>query len=200
MSARIYVEGGGAGELLDTLFRQGWNEFFRRAGLVGRMPRVVRGQGRLRTFDLFVTRVRNPRAGELPLLLVDSEEAVAPAHTAWQHLKARPGDNWDRPNGVADHQAFLMVQVMETWFLADRALLRDYFGPSLREAHLRAWPALEQVSKPDVMNALEQATAGCDKRYSKGKVSFELLAKVNPAHVEAACPHARSLLDRLRTL
>jgi len=52
----------------------------------------------------------------------------------------------------------------------------------------------------DVMNALEQATAGCDKRYSKGKVSFELLAKVNPAHVEAACPHARSLLDRLRTL
>ena len=97
-------------------------------------------------------------------------------------------------------QAFLMVQVMETWLLADRALLRDYFGPSLREAHLRAWPALEQVSKPDVMNALEGATAGCDKQYSKGKVSFELLARVDPVLVEAACPHARSLLSRLRTL
>lgn len=198
MSARIYVEGGGAGELLDTLFRQGWSDFFRAAGLAGRMPRVVRGQGRLHTFDLFVTRVRNPRPGELPLLLLDSEEAVAPARTAWQHLKLR--DNWDRPNGATDGQAFLMVQVMETWFLADRALLRSYFGPSLREGHLREWPALEHVSKPDVMNALEQATSGCDKGYSKGKVSFELLAKVSPALVEAACPHARSLLDRLRTL
>lgn len=198
MSARIYVEGGGAGELLDTLFRQGWSEFFRAAGLAGRMPRVVRGKGSIQTFDLFVTRLRNPRPGELPMLLVDSEDAVAPARTTWQHLKSR--DNWDRPNGVADHQAFLMVQVMETWFLADRGLLRDYFGHSLREAHLRAWPALEHVSKPDVMNALEQATAGCDKRYSKGKVAFELLARVNPALVEAACPHAQSLLDRLRTL
>jgi hypothetical protein len=198
VSARIYVEGGGAGELLDTLFRQGWSDFFRAAGLAGRMPRVVRGQGRLRTFDLFVTSVRHARPGELPMLLVDSEEAVAPTHTAWQHLMSR--DKWDRPNGATDGQAFLMVQVMETWFLADTALLRNYFGPSLREAHLRAWPALEHVSKADVMNALEGATAGCDKQYSKGKVSFELLAKLTPALVEAAYPHARSLLDRLRTL
>ena len=132
------------------------------------------------------------------MLLVDSEDAVAPAHSAWQHLKSR--DNWDRPNGATDGQAFLMVQVMETWFLADTALLRSYFGPSFREAHLRAWPALEQVSKADVVNALEGATAGCDKRYSKGKVSYELLARVNPALVEAACPHVQSLLDRLRTL
>lgn len=160
MSAKIYVEGGGAGELLDTLFRQGWSDFFRASGLTGRMPRVVRGQGRLRTFDLFVNSVSSASAGELPMLLVDSEKAVAPAHTVWQHLKLKSRDNWDKPNGAADDQAFLMVQVMESWFLADRALLRSYFGPALRVAHLKAWPALEQVSKPDVMNALEQATAG----------------------------------------
>ena len=29
-------------------------------------------------------------------------------------------------------------------------------------------------------------------------VSFELLARVDPAFVEAACPHARALMDRLR--
>jgi hypothetical protein len=27
VSARIYIEGGGEGQLLDTLFRQGWNAF-----------------------------------------------------------------------------------------------------------------------------------------------------------------------------
>jgi hypothetical protein len=134
------------------------------------------------------------------MLLVDSEEAVAPGHTVWQHLKARPSDGWDKPNGASDDQAFLMVQVMETWFLADHAMLRSYFGPSLRDKHLRAWPALENVPKPDVFNALEKATAGCDKKYSKGKVSYELLGQVNPTLVEAACPHAKSLLARLRML
>lgn len=36
------------------------------------------------------------------------------------------------------------------------------------------------------------------KRYSKGRVSFELLARIDPGLVEQACPHARALLDRLR--
>ena len=196
MSAKIYAEGGGEGQLLDTLFRQAWSAFFRAAGLSGRMPRVVRGKGRRQTVDLFATAVRNPRPDELPLLLVDSEEAVATGHTVWQHLKVR--NNWDRPDDSADDQAFLMVQVMETWFLADRQLLRDYFGPALREAPLRQWPVLEDVPKATVVAALDQATAACPKCYSKGKVSYELLARLNPAIVEAACPHARALLDRLR--
>ena len=198
MTAKIYAEGGGEGQLLDTLFRQAWTEFFKSAGLAGRMPRIVRGKGRLRTFDLFATAVRNPRPGELPLLLVDSEGPVAPTHSVWQHLKAR--DDWERPGGSSDDQAFLMVQIMETWFLADRASLRRYFGASLREEHLRAWPTPEAVPKADVLSALEKATAGCSRHYAKGKVSFELLGQLNPALVEAACPHANRLLDRLRRL
>jgi hypothetical protein len=89
---------------------------------------------------------------------------------------------------------------METWFLADRALLRRYFGRDLREHHLRAWPKLEAVPKETVLRALDQATAGCRKPYAKGKVSYELLANLNPQSVEAACPHAKVLLDRLRGL
>jgi hypothetical protein len=50
------------------------------------------------------------------------------------------------------------------------------------------------------MAALDRATAGCKKRYSKGKVSFELLGQVNPTLVETACPHAKALLDRLRAM
>lgn len=87
---------------------------------------------------------------------------------------------------------------METWFLADRDLLRGYFGKSLRETHLRQWPVLEAVPKPTVFDALAGATAGCQRHYAKGKVSYELLGRLNPTQVEAACPHAKALLDRLR--
>jgi Domain of unknown function (DUF4276) len=196
VSMKLYIEGGGDGQLLDTLFRQGWSQFFRAADLVGRMPRIVRGQGRDQTFDMFRTAVTQAPPGVLPLLLVDSEDRVAAHHTVWQHLKAR--DNWDRPPGAADDQAFLMVQVMETWFLADRDRLRRYFGTSLRENHFSQWPDLEQVSKATVLEALKKATAGCTKQYSKGKISFELLGGLSPGSVRAACTHARTLLDRLQ--
>jgi hypothetical protein len=196
VSVKIYIEGGGEGQLLDTLFRQGWKQFFEAAGFTGRMPSVVRGQGRMQTFDLFATAVANPRGGALPLLLVDSEDPVEEGFSVWQHLEAR--DSWSRPAGAAEDQAFLMVQVMETWFLADRDLLKRYFGSSLRESHLRQWPNLEAVHKLTVFEALEKATAGCPKRYSKGRVSYELLGLLNPQKVEAASPHAKELLDRLR--
>lgn len=198
MSVKLYIEGGGDGPLLDTLFRQGWRQFFEAADLAGRMPGVVRGQGRTQTLDLFAAAVANPRGGTVPLLLVDSENPVTAGHSVWQHLKAR--DRWERPSAAADDQAFLMVQVMETWFLADRDLLRSYFGASLRENHLRQWRDLEAVPKLTVLDALEKSTAGCQRHYAKGKVSYELLGKLNPAQVEAACPHAKALLGRLRAL
>lgn len=95
-----------------------------------------------------------------------------------------------RTPDAGDDQAFMMVQAMETWFLADRDLLKRYFGAKFRENALKQWPKLEGVPKRTVLSALESATANCAKRYAKGKVSFELLALVDPTLVEAACPHA----------
>ena len=110
MSAVVYIEGGGDGNRnLERLFRRSWTTFFRAAGLEGRMPRVVRGGGRNRTFDLFATAIQNPHPGRVPLLLVDSEAAVAVGHSAWQHVHER--DIWNRPRGARDDQVFLMVQV-----------------------------------------------------------------------------------------
>lgn len=107
MSVKLYIEGGGDGPLYDTLFRQGWRQFFAAAGLAGRMPGVVRGQGRAQTLDLFATAVAHPRGG-LPLLLVDSEDPVEEGRSVWQHLETR--DGWTRPPGAADDQAFLMLK------------------------------------------------------------------------------------------
>ena len=93
-----------------------------------------------------------------------------------------------------------MVQLMETWFLADRAALKKHFGEQFKETALKQWPRLEDVPKATVLDSLKKATTNCSNHYTKGKVSFELLKKINPTLVEASCPHAKALLDRLRTL
>jgi Domain of unknown function (DUF4276) len=198
VSVRIYAEGGGEGELADTQFRNAWADFFKAAGLAGRMPRVIRGKGRQRAYDLFRTAVENRTNETVPLLLIDSEDAVRPDETAWDHLKRR--DGWDPPPGAGADDAFLMVQVMETWFLADRSALQNYFGSKLNERLLAVWPNLESVPKATVLDALEKATANCKTKYTKGRVSFEILAAIDPAEVEKRCPHAAGLLNRLRTL
>ena len=198
VEVKIYIEGGGEGQLLDTLFRRGWSEFFKSAGLTGRMPRVVPGRGRQRTFDLFRTAVENGDSGTLPLLLVDSEEPVLASHTTWEHLKKH--DNWDRPSNSTEDQAFLMVQVMETWFIADRGTLGSYFGSRFREDRLARWPDLESIPKGQILDVLHSATADCKTVYAKGRVSLELLASTNASEVERWCPHARQLLERLRSL
>lgn len=198
MRAVVFIEGGGdKDQKLERLFRRSWTTFFKAAGLEGHMPKVVRGGPRHRTLDLFAREVGNPSQRRVPLLLVDSETAVAVGHSVWQHLHER--DEWNRPPDARDDQMFLMVQAMDTWLLADRAALRRYFGACFRENALPQWPALEVVPKPDVLAALARATAACKRPYDKGKISFELLAMIDPALVEGACPHAAALLDRLRT-
>ena len=198
MSPIIYIEGGGdRNENLERLFRRAWTKFFAAAGIEGRLPRVVRGGSRSRTFDLFRKAAGNPSPNRVPLLLVDSEEAVQEGHSPWQHLSAR--DNWSPPGGAGDDQAFLMVQVMETWFLADRETLRRHFGTGFRENALPQWPRLEGVPKARVLAALRGATSHCSPPFNKGTVSFQLLTKISPELVEIACPHAGRLFQRLRT-
>lgn len=201
MSVKLYVEGAARQSDFDrSVCREAFSAFFAAAGLE-RRPRTVPCGGRKQAYDSFVTAIRNRKPGELPLLLVDSEAPVASGMTVWEHLKARPGDTWDKPDGAEDDQAFLMVQVMESWFIADRAALKEFFKPKFKEGKIPAWPDLEAVPKLSVYEALESATAECgQKKYSKGNLSFQLLSKISPAKVEAASSHAKAFFDRLRNL
>lgn len=61
------------------------------------------------------------------------------------------------------------------------------------------WPDIEAIPKEMVFEKLALATSGCGKRaYAKGKRSFEILKAIDPAIIEAKCPGAKRLLDRLR--
>ena len=194
MRAKLYVEGGGTGRALRQALREGFRAFFKKAGL-DRLPRVVACGSRLNAYDDFRAAIDLPSA-DFAALLVDSEGPVSAA-TPWAHLKER--DGWERPASAAEENAHLMVQVMESWFLADRDCLARYFGKGFRTSALpAAQGSIEAVAKDDIARALNESTRHSRKgRYAKGRDSFELLKQIDAAKVVETSLHARQLVDTL---
>ena len=193
MVARVYVEGGGESNHLRTLCRKGFSEFFRKAGLAGRMPRVIASGSRREVYDDFVTAHRKAEGSVFPVLLVDSETAVS-AQSPWDHLMQL--DHWDKPQGATDDHAHLMVQCMEAWFVADRHCLERYFGQGFTLNALAARNDVENIPKNDLMNGLRDATRHSLTKgeYEKGRDSFAILERIDPNLVRQASPYANRLI------
>lgn len=193
---RVYVEGGGErkdGEPLKNLCREGFRKFFEKAGLTGQMPEVVPCGSRDQTYKNFQRALANPDVW--PILLADSEAPVS-QNSVWNHLRER--DQWQRPSSVTEEQVHLMVQCMESWFLADKECLKAHFGQDLRQNTLPQNPKVEEIPKQDVFDGLKNATRQCEKKYHKGKESFKILGKLDPGKVSAAAPHVTRLLEILK--
>jgi hypothetical protein len=207
----IFFEGGGTGRI-DREVRQAFKRFLERAGFRGAMPAVVPCGSRTAALKSFETELTRPGSDVWPILLVDSEAPVRPEHREkpWDHLAAvvvaggsDRSNQLTRPAGATDDHAYLMVQCMESWFLADPEWLARYFGQQFHAASLPAGNDLERVDVPRVMDGLKNATRHCqkDKRYSektKGRHSFEILAGLDPSKVGRASAHARRLFETLR--
>lgn len=196
MTIKIYVEGGGDGNALRTQCRQGFSEFFRKAGLAGRMPAISACGSRNDAYDSFLTAVRNAsRSRELPLLLVDSEGPVA--KDVWNHLSDL--DKWTKPPDADDNQAYLMIQCMESWFLADSECLGHFFGQNFNATRLPNNRDIESINKSAVLNALKDATrqAGPRGEYRKGRHSFHILGRLDPEKVRKALPSVDRLIKFL---
>ena len=198
MTVKIYVEGGGDGRELRARCRRGFSSFFGKAGLVGRMPKVVACGGRQRAYDKFRAALvaRNERG--FTVLLVDSEDPIAEGSGPWLHLMNR--DTWAAPESATDDNAHLMTQCMEAWFLADRDGLEAFFGRGFNRNALPGNRNIEEVAKADVLDGLRNATRQCQPKgeYGKGRHSFEILSEIDPSKVRAASPHAQRLVDTLR--
>lgn len=186
------MEGGGDRAELHSECRRAFQALIEKAGFKGRMPKFTAMGPRGKAFSAFCRAHTAAGQGEFPVLLVDSEEPVAEA-SRWAHLRAR--DKWEKPDGVEEDQAQLMVQCMETWIVADRGTLREFFGQGFRVNALPAMNELENRSKEDVQNGLERATENCKGPYKKGKRSFRVLAELDPdvlkkkhlSHFERLC-------------
>jgi hypothetical protein len=182
----LFVEGGGDhNPTLASECRRAFRTLLDRAGLQGRMPRVVACGGRRNAYERFCTALHDQADGDVAILLVDSEAPVT-ATSPWEHVKHRQGDGWDRPAGASDEQLHFMVQCMESWFFADPATLKAYFGEGFSESALPARArALEDLPKDSVLTALEHASQHSRPkgRYRKGRDSFAILERSDPARV-----------------
>ena len=190
VSPKIYVEGGGDSKRLRQACRRGFIKFFEKAGLAGRLPKVEVCGSRENTYQDF--RDALSKGNRDAMLLVDSEGPVT-APSPWLHLKAR--DNWDRPANATDDQCHLMVQVMESWFLADREALQTHYGQGFRAPSLPQNPNIEDISKDDVLAGLNRATRDTGKgAYNKSSDSFAILEKLYPAKVRQRSRYADQLI------
>ena len=127
------------------------------------------------------------------LLLVDSEEPVEKG--AREHLVTQ--DTWNDLASLPAEDIHLMVQVMETWLVADRDALRRYYGPGLRARELPV-EYLEGVPKADILESLARATAHARKgSYQKIGHGADLLARIDAEKVRARCPHCERLFAAL---
>ena len=130
------------------------------------------------------------------MLLVDSEGPLV-GNTPWSHLQQR--DKWRRPDAAGSDSAHLMVQVMESWFLADREGLAHYFGQGFVQNALPQGTDIEDIRKEDVLAGLKNASQRTKKRYDKGRDSFQILRHLDASLVTAACPHAKRLIEVLQS-
>jgi hypothetical protein len=192
VSLRVYVEGGGNTSALKSECRRGFSQFFSKILPLGKQPKIIACGSRNEALDDFRTALRQyPQ--EHVVLLVDAEAPVDSERTVWEHLKKR--DQWDPPAGASEDNTHLMVQCMESWFLADPEALARYFGQGFQASALPKNPNIETIAKSDVLRALEAATRQTKTKgsYSKGRHSFAVLALIDANKVRRSSPHAERL-------
>ena len=204
---KLYVEGGGHTNPLRTACRKGFTTFITKAG-INRRPKIVACGSRQDAYDSYCTAIAK---GEEAVLLVDSEAPIDAEHQSpadrpeewrpWMHRKLRTGDGWHKPDTANDTDCHLMVLCMESWFLADRETLENFFGKGFRKNQLPpANKPVETITKDQIFDSLAKATKECTPKgqYGKGEHSFHLLERIRPDVVETASPWARRFLEVLK--
>jgi hypothetical protein len=89
-------------------------------------------------------------------------------------------------------------RIMESWFLADVEILREYYGPEFASDRLPAHPNVEDAPKTDVERGLKEATRRTRKgQYHKTAHAPDILAKLRPDLVRKRAPNCNRLFDTL---
>jgi len=189
VSVRIYVEGGPQGSAKSNC-RQAFRALFEKVVPHGSFTVIASGDrgGAFKDFCLALEKHRD----DYVLLLVDADEEVT--SKPWEHLRSRQGDQWRAPEGSQDEQAHLMVQMMESWFLADKEMLSEYYGKGFVAGSLPRRENIELIAKKDVLTALANATRNSQKgEYHKTRHGFDLIECLSPDLLRTGSKHA----DRL---
>ena len=193
---RVYFEGGNA-------LRKGFNSFLKseidRARQHGLKLMPIAGGSTAETIKDFMTAARAHKDA-INIVLIDSDKPDNGNLIA--EVKQRA--SWDAEAGaeIQDEQIHFMVQVMESWFLADRNALKKYYGQGFREGRLPGnQNNVERISKSDVDNGLKNATRDTrKKKYHKTRHAPALLSSLDVDKVRYNAPSCNRLFHSLRSL
>jgi hypothetical protein len=177
---RIYFEG-------DKLLKPGFHKFLNEIVNVARAQRcrlqLVATEG-TPVDDYRDALKAHPNAWNV--LLLDSDARI---DSPLEQLCRRKGIEPSNSGSV-----FWMVQIMESWFLADTHVLTSYFGESIREGNAN----VEEIPKIDVLQRLDRAAhRKFDRRYHKITDGVKLLETTNATRVRKAAPNCERMFTSI---
>ncbi len=170
---RVYFEGTDA-------LRQGFAAFFGKAKIGSNVQFIAAGNGisALKKADK-----SHPNAWNI--LLKDSEGPVQPDSLRTLGIGRKYARN-----------VFWMVELMESWFLADPEALASYYGFS--GAKIRQTSNVERVPKSEVLKRLKDATRRTSKgEYNKVTHAPDLLMRLDPVRVKQRAENCRKLFEAI---
>jgi hypothetical protein len=203
----VYAEGAGprARKDFQSRFREAFATFLesprKRAEARGIEFRVVPSGGWTEALGDFA-RACGDSTDELSVLLIDSDCPVGPpadGDETWVPEDVRTLACRD-PREFSLDQVHFMVQVMESWFLADRDTVIAYFRDrpgQFDPSRLPDADNVEAIPKDDVLIALLEAT---NQSYSKTMHAPDLLRHISPSVVRGKasfCDRLLAYLDRV---
>ena len=198
---KLYVEGGGKGshKVATIKMQQGFDAFFGEIKDAARKNKisfkVIPSSNTQSTYDDFIRSVDNSPQS-FNVLLVDSDEPVGEDETARNFLQKKY-KKW-KLQKIEENQCHLMVQVMESWFFADKDKLAGFYGQSFNRNAFAKTTNVEKIAKANVESGLANATKNTQKgEYHKTRHGAKLLELINPSKVRKASLHCERLFQTI---
>ncbi len=194
---RIYIEGDtkNKGKNTDITLRQGFNAFFRelieQAKSRNITLRPITYGSKFETFKKFLDGKREyPES--FVLFLLDSDAPLEEGQTPKSFLQ-KQNPTW-LLQGAEEDECHLMVQLMESWFFADKDGLAEFYGKNFNRNALSKNTNVEKIAKADVESGLNKATKNTPRGvYHKTRHGAKILEIVSPRKVRDSASHC----DRL---
>jgi Domain of unknown function (DUF4276) len=200
---RIYIEGDTKrkGKNSKISLGQGFNSFFKELDEKAKEKKVkfrlIMCGSTAETFKDFLLGVKSHQ-NSFVAFLIDADNEVGDNETPKSFLqKQEKSRNWNFEN-VKDEQCHLMVQIMESWFLADVETLKSFYGQNFKHNAIPKQPNIEKIAKPDVEKSLDKAASETNKgKYHKIRHGAELLSKIETGKVRAKAAHCNRLFETI---
>lgn len=201
MEIKLYVEGGGKGshKRATIKIQQGFDAFFKELKEAARNKKIsfkiIPSSDTQTTYDDFIRSVENSPLS-FNLLLVDSDAAIDENESARSFLQKKYG-KW-KLQKIEDKQCHLMVQIMESWFLADVDALKSFYGKEFKESAIPKNKNVEAIEKERVEKSLKTATVKTQKgEYHKIEHGTKILELINTKKVRDAALHCQKLFEAI---